>query len=69
MGLQTGKHQLPIDCRRLHAGKKLRFAARVRAGFTAAQRAALFELLYPLKAEKCPFADLPATKRVIGAKE
>ena len=42
--------------------KKLRFAARVRAGFTAAQRAALFELLYPLKAEKCPFADLPSGK-------
>jgi bifunctional non-homologous end joining protein LigD len=42
--------------------KKLRFAARVRAGFTAAQRAALFELLRPLKTETCRFADLPSGK-------
>jgi bifunctional non-homologous end joining protein LigD len=42
--------------------KKLRFAGRVRAGFTAAQRAALFELLRPLKMEKCPFSDLPTGK-------
>jgi bifunctional non-homologous end joining protein LigD len=43
-----------------YENKKLRFAARVRAGFTAAQRAALFELLRPLKTEKCPFSDLPS---------
>jgi bifunctional non-homologous end joining protein LigD len=42
--------------------RKLRFAARVRAGFTAAQRAALFDLLRPLKTEKCPFGDLPTGK-------
>ena len=42
--------------------KMLRFAARVRAGFTAAQRAALFEVLRPLKVEKCPFGDLPTGK-------
>jgi bifunctional non-homologous end joining protein LigD len=42
--------------------KKLRFGGRVRAGFTAAQRAALFELLRPMKIEKCPFADLPTGK-------
>jgi bifunctional non-homologous end joining protein LigD len=45
-----------------YENKKLRFAARVRAGFTAAQRTALFELLRPLKTEKCPFADLPSQK-------
>ena len=45
-----------------YENKKLRFAARVRAGFTAAQRAALFELLYPLKVEKCPFTDLPSSR-------
>jgi bifunctional non-homologous end joining protein LigD len=45
-----------------HDKKKLRFAGRVRAGFSAAQRAALFELLYPLKAETCPFTDLPSGK-------
>ena len=42
--------------------KMLRFAARVRAGFTAAQRVALFEGLRPLKVEKCPFGDLPTGK-------
>ena len=31
-------------------------------GFTAAQRAALFEVLRPLQVEKCPFADLPTGK-------
>ena len=45
-----------------YENKKLRFAARVRAGFTAAQRAALFEVLRPLKTEKCPFTDLPSSR-------
>ena len=45
-----------------YENKKLRFAARVRSGFTAAQRAALFELLRPLAIEKCPFTDLPSTR-------
>jgi bifunctional non-homologous end joining protein LigD len=45
-----------------HENGKLRFAGRVRSGFTAAQRAALFEVLSPLKAEKCPFVDLPTGK-------
>ena len=34
----------------------------MRAGFSAAQRAALFESLYPLKTDTCPFADLPSGK-------
>ena len=41
---------------------KLRFAARVRAGFSAAQRTALFDRLRPLQAGKCPFSDLPTGK-------
>ena len=45
-----------------HDNKKLRFAARVRAGFSPAQRAALFEVLRPLTVEKCPFTDLPSSK-------
>lgn len=45
-----------------HENRKLKFAGRVRAGITGAQRAALFELLTPLKVEKCPFADLPTGK-------
>ena len=42
--------------------RQLRFAGRVRAGFTGAQRAALFELIKPLRIEMCPFADLPTGK-------
>jgi bifunctional non-homologous end joining protein LigD len=42
--------------------RKLRFAGRVRAGFTAAQRAALFERLSGMRVEKCPFSDLPTGK-------
>ena len=45
-----------------YENRKLRFAARVRAGFTAAQRAALFELLRPLRTDRCPFTDLPSKK-------
>ena len=45
-----------------YENKKLRFGGRVRSGFTAAQRAAVFELLRPLKVEKCPFSDLPTGK-------
>jgi bifunctional non-homologous end joining protein LigD len=45
-----------------YEGTKLRFAGRVRAGFSPAQRAAMFELLRPLQMERCPFADLPTGK-------
>ena len=42
--------------------ERLRFAGRVRAGFTPAQRASLFGRLNPLRVERCPFADLPTGK-------
>jgi DNA ligase D-like protein (predicted ligase) len=42
--------------------KKLRFAARVRSGFTPPQRTALFDLLLPLRIADCPFTDLPSNK-------
>ena len=45
-----------------YENKQLRFAGRVRSGFTPAQRAALFELLRPLAVEQCPFTDLPSSK-------
>jgi bifunctional non-homologous end joining protein LigD len=45
-----------------YENRKLRFAGRVRSGFTAAQRAALFELLAPLKTPGCPFTDLPSAR-------
>lgn len=45
-----------------HENGKLRFAGRVRSGFTAAQRAALFDVLKPLTIAACPFTDLPTGK-------
>jgi bifunctional non-homologous end joining protein LigD len=45
-----------------YEGKDLHFAGRVRAGFTAAQRTAVFEMLRPLQITQCPFADLPTGK-------
>ena len=45
-----------------YEGARLRFAGRVRAGFSQAQRIMVFELLKPLQIEKCPFADLPTGK-------
>jgi ATP-dependent DNA ligase len=45
-----------------HEHTRLRFAGRVRAGFSPAQRAALFGLLKPLQVEKCSFVDLPTGK-------
>lgn len=45
-----------------YENRKLRFAARVRSGFTAAQRAALFEQLRPLAVDECPFTDLPSAR-------
>jgi bifunctional non-homologous end joining protein LigD len=45
-----------------YENRRLRFAGRVRAGFTPAQRTALFARLKPLRVEQCPFADLPTGK-------
>jgi bifunctional non-homologous end joining protein LigD len=45
-----------------YEGRRLHFAGRVRAGFAAPQRAALFERLKPLGTGKCPFTDLPTGK-------
>ncbi len=42
--------------------KRLRFAGRVRAGFTPPQRSAVFERLKPLRVDRCPFVDLPTSK-------
>jgi bifunctional non-homologous end joining protein LigD len=40
-------------------GRDLRFAAKVRAGFTPHVRRDVFEHLLPLHVSRCPFADLP----------
>jgi DNA ligase D-like protein (predicted ligase) len=43
-------------------GKQLRFAGKVRAGFTPHVRREVHAALKPLHAERCPFADLPNSK-------
>ena len=58
----NGEHQLQSIVVGYYENTQLRFAARVRAGFTAPQRAALFERLRPLKVETCPFTDLPSVR-------
>ena len=44
-----------------YAGKDLRFAGKVRAGFTPHLRRDVFTLLRPHEAARCPFADLPSS--------
>ena len=45
-----------------YAGKQLRFAGKVRAGFTPHLRREVFESLKPLHTAECPFVDLPHSK-------
>jgi bifunctional non-homologous end joining protein LigD len=45
-----------------YEGKKLRFAGKVRAGFTPHVRREVLELLAPFDARQCPFVDLPNSK-------
>jgi bifunctional non-homologous end joining protein LigD len=42
--------------------KQLRFAGKVRAGFTPHLRREVFESLKPIQIAKCPFVDLPNSK-------
>lgn len=45
-----------------YVGRKLHFAAKVRAGFVRHTRLEVFERLKPLETKICPFADLPSKK-------
>lgn len=45
-----------------HEDRALRFAGKVRAGFTPHLRREVFEHLKPLRTAKCPFVDLPNSK-------
>jgi ATP-dependent DNA ligase len=45
-----------------YEGKQLRFAGKVRAGFTPHLRRDVLEALKPLQTAKCPFVDLPNSK-------
>lgn len=44
-----------------HDGRKLLFAAKVRAGMTPPLRRQLFDALAPLRRKRCPFVNLPET--------
>jgi bifunctional non-homologous end joining protein LigD len=46
-----------------YEGAKLMFAGKVRQGFNPTSRRKLFETLSPLAATKCPFANLPSSKK------
>jgi bifunctional non-homologous end joining protein LigD len=46
-----------------YEGRKLIFAGKVRQGFNPASRRALMEKLVPLLTDKCPFANLPSSKK------
>jgi len=43
-------------------GRELRFAGKVRAGFTPHVRREVAAALRPLETDRCPFADLPSSK-------
>ena len=45
-----------------YEGRRLRFAGKVRAGFTGHLRQQVFAALQPLHTAKCPFLDLPSSK-------
>jgi len=45
-----------------YEGRQLRFAGKVRAGFTPHARRELLERLTPLQAARCPFVNLPASR-------
>jgi ATP-dependent DNA ligase len=46
-------------------GAELKFVAKVRNGFVPHMRCAMFPLLQELRAEECPFTDLPEKRRTL----
>ena len=46
-------------------GTKLKYVAKVGAGFVPHMRCALYPLLQEFLTDKCPFADLPAKRRTL----
>jgi bifunctional non-homologous end joining protein LigD len=48
-----------------YEGSKLKYVAKVRAGFVPHMRWAIFPLLQQLVTDKCPFSDLPEKRRTL----
>jgi bifunctional non-homologous end joining protein LigD len=61
-GYRPGGHGIDALVVGYYEGRELRFAGKVRAGFTPVVRRELFATLQPLAADRCPFADLPSVK-------
>jgi bifunctional non-homologous end joining protein LigD len=61
-GYRPGPHGLDALIVGYYVGKRLRFAARVRAGFTPRVRRDVTARLVPFHRSRCPFDDLPSTK-------
>src|SRR5215213_7332984 len=61
-GYRPGTHGVDALLVGYHERKQLRFAGKVRAGFTPHLRREVHTRLQPLHAERCPFVDLPNSK-------
>jgi DNA ligase D-like protein (predicted ligase) len=61
-GYRAGSHGVDALIVGYYEGKQLRYAGKVRAGFTPHLRREVFQVLRPLKIAKCPFVDLPNSR-------
>src|SRR5688572_21636413 len=61
-GYRPGSHGVDALLVGYYEGKALRFAGKVRAGFTPHTRRDVFARLKPAHASRCPFVDLPNSK-------
>jgi bifunctional non-homologous end joining protein LigD len=61
-GYRPGPHGIDALLVGFFEGRQLRFAGKVRAGFTPHVRREVFAALEPLHASTCPFVDLPNSK-------
>jgi ATP-dependent DNA ligase len=61
-GYRPGTHGVDALIVGYYEDGRLRYAGKVRAGFTPHVRRDVFEALKPLHAAKCPFIDLPSSK-------
>ena len=61
-GYRPGPHGVDALLVGYHEGTPLRFAGKVRAGFTPHLRREVHARLEPLHTDRCPFIDLPSSK-------
>jgi len=61
-GYRPGPHGVDALLVGCYDGSDLRFAGKVRAGFTPHLRREVFAQLAPLEASRCPFVDLPNSR-------